>query len=87
MIPNDRRVLRRFTSEQEMYENDPYDCFFISQSSTDPYLWNVVLVGPDDSPYEGGKFKVELHAAEYPYLPPTCKFITKIFHPCVQENG
>ena len=36
------------------------------------------------SPYEGGKFKVEIHfPPEYPMKPPELKFQTKIYHPSV----
>lgn len=51
-------------------------------NGTDLKHWEVTIPGPRDSPFEGGKFKIEiLLADDYPNTPPTCRFITKVFHP------
>lgn len=48
----------------------------------------VLLVGPQDTPYEGGYFKVKIKMPhDYPIGPPSVFFITKIFHPNISENG
>ena len=46
-------------------------------------------MGPLDSPYEGGKFIVNIDFTDnYPYKAPRCKFVTKIFHPNIDiDNG
>eukprot|EP00667_Euglena_gracilis_P028983 EG_transcript_37730 len=52
------------------------------------YEWRAVLRGPDDTPYEGGYFVVSLRVPkEYPMLPPTAYFKTKVFHPNVLFNS
>ncbi len=39
-------------------------------------------LSPDDTPWEGGTFKLTLVFTEdYPNKPPTVKFVTKMFHP------
>lgn len=55
----------------------------------DVYLWHATLKGPEGTPYEGGTYSILLRVPpEYPMLPPTAFFITKIFHPNVLfENG
>lgn len=50
--------------------------------------WDLFINGPEDTVYEG----YELHArmtfpSQYPYQPPTFKFISPIFHPNVYDNG
>eukprot|EP01026_Neomeris_dumetosa_P051615 TRINITY_DN45431_c0_g1_i1.p2 TRINITY_DN45431_c0_g1~~TRINITY_DN45431_c0_g1_i1.p2 ORF type:complete len:264 (-),score=29.53 TRINITY_DN45431_c0_g1_i1:858-1628(-) len=46
------------------------------------------LRGPENTPYEGGEFKVRLYLPpEYPQLPPKGVFLTRIFHPNVAPNG
>jgi ubiquitin-conjugating enzyme E2 G1 len=43
---------------------------------SNPYAWNVILVGPSDTFYEGGFFKARLDfPKEYPIKPPKMKFI------------
>ena len=44
--------------------------------------WEAVIFGPEDTPWEGGSFKLILEfTEEYPNKPPNIKFITSIFHP------
>jgi ubiquitin-conjugating enzyme (huntingtin interacting protein 2) len=41
-------------------------------------LLRKTLKGPDDTPYAGGIFEVDIVIpAEYPFSPPKMKFITK----------
>lgn len=50
--------------------------------------WCAVIFGPDDTPWEGGTFKLLLTFTEdYPNKPPNVKFVTKLFHPNVYANG
>jgi ubiquitin-protein ligase len=42
----------------------------------------VLLEGPKKTPYEGGKFKLEIKfGANYPYSPPFVRLHTPIWHP------
>ncbi|CAF1414645.1 unnamed protein product [Rotaria magnacalcarata] len=55
---------------------------------SNPYAWNVILVGPPDTLYEGGFFKARLDfPKEYPIKPPKMKFISEIWHPNIEKNG
>lgn len=46
--------------------------------------WRAVLVGPPDSFYEGYEFDLSINVpSEYPMVPPSIKFVSKIFHPNV----
>ena len=52
------------------------------------FEWEVAIFGPPDTLYKGGYFKAHMKfPKDYPYSPPTVKFITKMFHPNVYENG
>jgi ubiquitin-conjugating enzyme E2 A len=50
--------------------------------------WQAVIIGPDDTPWEGGTFKLLLEFNEdYPNKPPAVKFLSKLFHPNVYLDG
>ncbi|XP_070572003.1 ubiquitin-conjugating enzyme E2 G1-like [Ptychodera flava] len=54
----------------------------------DLYKWEVLVMGPPDTFYEGGLFKAHLiFPVEYPQKPPKMKFVTDIWHPNVEKNG
>ncbi len=50
-------------------------------------LWNIVIDGPTDTPYEGGKFRCKLtFPTAYPHKTPEFEFTTQIFHPNLPKN-
>ncbi|KAK2972397.1 hypothetical protein RJ640_010834 [Escallonia rubra] len=43
---------------------------------------------PDDTPWDGGTFKLTLQFSEdYPNKPPTVRFISRMFHPNIYADG
>merc|ERR1712107_863107 len=50
--------------------------------------FHVVVAGPEESPFEGGVFKLELFLPEdYPMTAPKVRFITRIYHPNIDKLG
>jgi ubiquitin-conjugating enzyme (huntingtin interacting protein 2) len=44
------------------------------------------FTGPPDTPYEGGKYHIDIKIpSDYPFRPPVMKFDTKIWHPNVSS--
>lgn len=50
--------------------------------------FHVTILGPSSSPYESGKFNLELFLPEtYPLTPPLLLFTTPIYHPNIDKLG
>lgn len=52
------------------------------------YEWEIMIMGPDGTLYEGGFFKAKLvFPNDFPNMPPTMTFISEMWHPNVYEDG
>ncbi|KAF8494925.1 ubiquitin-conjugating enzyme [Russula emetica] len=52
------------------------------------YEWEIMIIGPADTLYEGGFFKARLtFPPEFPDLPPKMRFTTPMWHPNIYVNG
>merc|ERR1712070_883699 len=79
-----RRLMRDFKRMQ----TDPPAGVSASPIADNVMTWNAVIIGPSDTPFEDGTFKLVMHFEEaYPNKPPVVKFISKMFHPNVYANG
>lgn len=79
----------RLTKEWELIQKDPPT--YITTGPKDKNnlnLWDGTLVGPSDTPYEGGIFLLEItFPIDYPYKPPKIIFKTPIYHPNISTTG
>ena len=52
------------------------------------FKWKAIILGPINTPYEGGIFKIFISIPKkYPFEPPTIIFKTKIYHPNIDSSG
>jgi ubiquitin-conjugating enzyme (huntingtin interacting protein 2) len=59
----------------------------VSIVNNDFRQWKGYIEGPDDTPYKGGLFQIDITLPpEYPYKPPKMKFETKIWHPNISSQ-
>jgi ubiquitin-conjugating enzyme E2 G1 len=69
-------------------EKNPVAGFSAGLADTDIYEWDVIIMGPDETPYQGGFFRARItFPVEYPNQPPTMRFLSDMFHPNVHQDG
>ena len=79
---------KKLLADFENIQINPSDNFSAVPNETNVMIWNAVVFGPQDSPYEYGVFRLTLtFCDEYPYIPPQVQFTSKIFHPNVFSDG
>lgn len=77
-----KRLQKELVSLKDYTE---FSCYPIDNNM---YIWNVIIIGPNDTPYEGGIFKGKLlFPNEYPNKAPSFKFTSKITHPNIYQDG
>lgn len=82
--------LVRITRElQSMAKGEGVDAGISAGPKADDLThWVASLMGPAGTPYEGGVFFLSVEFPDdYPARPPTIKFLTKIYHMNVSEDG
>jgi ubiquitin-conjugating enzyme E2 G1 len=81
-------ALKRLQMELTEHYRDPNYYYSIEPDYNNFLKWNILLLGPTDTIFEGGIFKCELvFSKEYPNKPPAFKFITNIPHPNIYPDG
>jgi len=52
------------------------------------YEWEIMIIGPPETLYEGGFFKARMSfPKDYPLMPPKLRFISEMWHPNVYPDG
>jgi len=79
-------LLRKQLQELNKNPVEGFSAGIIEES--DIYKWVVMVIGPPDTPYEGGFFKCHLlFPKDYPVKPPKLKFVSEIWHPNIDKDG
>ncbi|KAK8792506.1 hypothetical protein WA588_005001 [Blastocystis sp. NMH] len=88
MNKRNRAQMRLLKDFEEMQNDPPYGISASPSNMEDLFVWDAMISGPDDSPWEGGMFALQLRFTDdYPSSPPIVRFLTQVFHPNVFLDG
>jgi ubiquitin-protein ligase len=81
-------ALQRLNFEYRQILKEPNYFYSVSPDQKNFFVWDVLLIGPPESPYEGGIFKCQFKfPPNYPNKPPEFRFLSKLPHPNIYLDG
>jgi ubiquitin-conjugating enzyme E2 D len=84
-----RRMMKEY--KDILKDNESLSTNFISWAPvTTESMFKILgtIVGPPTTPYAGGIFHVRINIPrDYPFTPPVCWFVTRVYHPNIDEKG
>jgi len=81
------KCVKRLTNELNDLLKNPVEGFVLTDYENIMILKGYIE-GPPDSPFQKGKFHIQFSFDEdYPFKPPSVKFLQSIFHPNIYKDG
>ena len=91
LTPEKLNAMKKLKKEFTELQSNPITSLGVTVGLPNPndlFTWQISLLGPSETPYEGGVFFLEADFPDnYPTSGPKIKFLTKIFHCNVFDWG
>jgi len=83
---NSHLILRRQLQELTKHPVEGFSAGLVDDNNL--LEWEILVIGPEETLYEGGFLKARLtFPPEYPLMPPKMRFITPMWHPNIYPDG
>jgi ubiquitin-conjugating enzyme E2 D/E len=80
--------IKRLNKELAELNNNSIPNISAGPLNNNMFEWEAIILGPVDTPYEGGIFKLSISIpTNYPFKPPIVIFTTRIYHPNINSSG
>ena len=81
-------ALKRLQTEYKQILSEPNYFYSINIDVKNFFVWDIILIGPPSTPFEGGLFNCQIKFSQnYPNKAPEFKFITLFPHPNIYPDG
>eukprot|EP00727_Mastigamoeba_balamuthi_P005073 m51a1_g14564 hypothetical protein (515) ;mRNA; f:1047700-1049299 len=79
---------RRIFKEYRDFETAAPEGCHVWINADDTLFWKAAIEGPADTPYVGGTWVLSVQfPADYPFKPPKVRFLTRIYHCNINNDG
>ncbi len=79
---------KRLIKELQIVKKESIEGVYVLPVNEDLTNWEGHIIGPENTPYAGGKFKMSIKFTEkYPFEAPKVIFLTYIYHPNINKDG
>jgi ubiquitin-conjugating enzyme E2 G1 len=79
------QLLTNQLKEMQQNSNSSFSAGLVGD---DVFKWRVTVIGPRETPYEGGIFPASLEfPITFPQQPPKMRFLCSMFHPNIRTTG
>lgn len=85
MMPNNIRTMRMSKEILDLTRNPPHGVTCWAKNDRNDLL-EAIVQGSEDTPYANGSFRIDIVIPDrYPMDPPQLKFLTKVYHPNIDN--
>lgn len=79
---------KRIAKELADFDSKSPEGWSVKLVDGNSFHWRAKVIGPPGSPYEAGQFWLDVFLpSDYPFNPPMIRFLTKIYHCNVNDEG